>query len=60
MKDKYKAFMVYSGQLSHHNTLKINEDMFEGEVLNNNGGRQNIFLSEGEYYVDNNLPDRRL
>lgn len=46
MKDKYMAFMLMSGQLSHFNTLKMNEDILDAEVLNNGAVVKNVFLSE--------------
>ncbi len=48
MRDKARAFAIYSGQLmSHVNTIKINEEIFEDQIRNNNA-----LMSEGGDFYD--------
>lgn len=38
LREKYKAFIAYSGMLSHYNTMKLGEEIFEVELINPAGG----------------------
>lgn len=54
MREKYKAFLIYSGhqQLSHMNTMKINDEIFEDQVNPMHKQSGGALLSDAEFYIE--------